>query len=448
METSLQKRLSIDQKEELHKLLGLYMTGNMPVYNADMKDHFKIAKKKDDAFINHPMVLGISFGGTNTKVILASMKKAEMLVHHISTVQNPKKSMHLFQFLDIILFSDKIFSDYLMNTPHPIVGISVPTRVIGKIPIHETKIPTIEGLLARNESMPNNDYNLHTNFNSYLNNKKLPEAILFYQGDGIVAHHGAVSMCDIGVNDRSTLFVCGTGMATGDEEAYIQIGIAKMLDVGDEELYPADKTENYQYHYATAGKGIYGLMDRAIKIRAAEPGSALQGYDLSTYFSDNHGTRTVSLIWRSSLCGFNAENEALKLRDYLTPEAYFELQCIAGFIMNRCIQSMANATVSTIAKMGRAPSGNGHFIFFEGSIANDVCVYPKLTSLINKIISDKNNFVSFNIEAPIMPKMDIKMHNILPCNGVLSDDMTKVDLTVIGAATIAMTENLRRLTHP
>lgn len=441
MNSSLEKRLTIDPERELTKLLSMFKTGEMPVFNAGMTRHFQIAKEKPAGFINHPPVLGVSFGGTNTKIILASMNNGELMIHRVSAASNPSKPVHVYDFFDEVLMGDPVFSEYL-GSASPVVGISVPTRVLGKIPFHETKVPTIDGLLARNESMMTDEYDLSKSFARYLRQRNLSQAVLFYQGDGIVAHHGAVSLCEMGVDDRSVLFVCGTGMATGDEEAYIQAGIATMLDNGDEELYPASKTENHQYHYATAGKGIFNLMERAIRIRAAEAGSALGAYDLGPYFSSNHDSRTVGQIWRSTFDGQEAEGKAKEIQALVSPEAFAELQALAGWIMTRCVHSMANTAVATIAKMGRAPSGNGHVLFFEGSIANDGIAQSLLREQIIRLVSDEALYEPFDFEAPLVPNMDAKYRSVLPHGGASEEDMKKVDLTVIGAATMAMAENL------
>jgi hypothetical protein len=420
----------------------MFKCGEMPEFNAGMTDHFLIAKEKREVFLNHPKALGISIGGTNTKIILAAMKNGELVVHHAEALINPPERIHIYEFFNKVLLNSPVFADYLKNTPRPVVGISVPTRILGKIPFHETKVPTIDGLLARNESHMTEEYDLSQSFAKYLDGHKLPQAVLFYQADGIVAHHGAVSLCDMDVQDRSTLFVCGTGMATGDEEAYIQAGIARMLDVGDEELFPAQATENYQFHYATAGKGIFSLMDRAIRIRAAEKGSALAGYDLSPFFAGNQATRTVGLLWKTSF-GEKAIDDAEKIQARVSSEAYKELEILAGWIMRRCVHSMANTVVATVAKTGQAPSGRGHTIFFEGSIANDTCVNPLLRKEIKELVENEESYKSLGYKKPILPNMNAKYRRTIPAAGTSRDEMKNVDLTVIGAATMAMAENIR-----
>ena len=441
MNSSLKKRLSIVPEDELKKLLGMFIDHSMPEFSAGMTNHFRIAKEKGDAFTNHPKALGISFGGTNTKIILASMRNGCLILHHATTEVNPPEKIHFYDFLDRILLGDPVFKEYLENTPHPVVGISVPTRVLGKIPFHETKVPTVDGLLARNESQMTEEYDLSKNFANYLRKNNLPPAVLFYQADGIVAHHGAVSLCDMGVDDRSTLFVCGTGMATGDEESYIQVGIVRMLDTGDEELYPANETENYQYHYATAGKGIFSLMRRAIQIQAAETGSALGNYNLSPFFGNNQATKTVGLLWASFLGG-EAAGDTKNIKDLVSPDAFRELENLSSWIMNRCVHSMANTTVSTIAKMGRAPSGNGHIIFFEGSIANDKYAYPLLREEIKRLVTLEEIYKPFNLEQPILPNMEVKYRPVNPADEKVNSEIGKIDLTVIGATTMAMAEDL------
>jgi hypothetical protein len=442
MNSSLEKRLSIVPEEEFKKLLGMFASRSMSEFNAGMTEHFRIAKEKGSNFSNHPPALGISVGGTNTKIMLASMREGNLILHHATAEINPPEKIHVYDFFDRVLLGDPVFRDYLKNSPHPVVGISVPTRILGKIPFHETKVPTIDGLLARDESQMTDEYDLSKSFAGYLQMNHLPEAVLFYQADGIVAHHGAVSLCDMDVDDRSTLFVCGTGMATGDEEAYIQMGIVRMLDVGDEELFPMEKTENYQYHYATAGKGIFSLMGRAIQIRAAEAGSSLGDYNLAPFFSNNQATRTVGLIWASSL-GAEAVGEARKIKETVSPKAFRELEYLAGWIMNRCVHSMANTAVSTIAKMGRAPSGRGHIVFFEGSIANDTYAHPLLRQEIIRLVGSKELYRAFGLEQPLLPNMDAKYRSVQVADGKVKDEIKKIDLTAIGAATMAMAENVR-----
>jgi hypothetical protein len=415
----------------------------MPEFTAGMTGQVRIAKEKRDGFIHHPTGLGISVGGTNVKIILASMKDGELLVHHVSAALNPPERLHIYDFFDQTLLGDPVFFDYLKNTQLPVVGISVPTRIVeGGIPFHETKVPTIDGLLARNESHLTDEYNLSKSFAKYLKSRSLRDAVLFYQADGIVAHHGAVSLCEMDGQDRSILFVCGTGLATGDEEAYIQAGIVRMLDTGDEELYPAGETENYQYHYATAGKGIFALMRRAIEIRAKEPGSALASCNLSSFFANNTATRTVGLIWGTSLGG-EAAGDAATIKETVSPVAYRELEVLAGWIMDRCVYSMANTAVSTIVKMGRAPSGRGHIVFFEGSIANDRYANVLLRKQIKALTEKEDLCRSFGSEAPLLPMMDAKYRRVLRAGDFSEDKMKTVDLTVIGAATMAMAENLR-----
>jgi hypothetical protein len=443
MNSTLKKRLSIVPEEELKKFLVMFKEGRMPEFNAGMTSHFRIAKEKSEKFSNHPKALGISVGGTNTKIILASMRGDGMVVHHVSAALNPPEKMHVYDFFNKILLEDSVFAGYLKNTPRPVVGISVPTRVLDGIPFHETKVPTVDGLMARSQSQMTEEYNLSKSFAKYLKKNNLGDAALFYQADGIVAHHGAVSCCDIGVDDRSTLFVCGTGMATSDEEAYIQNGIIPML-TGDEELFPSAATENHQIHYATAGKGIFSLMMRAIRIRAAEGGSALKGYEetLEPFFGGNPATRTVGLIW-ATLLGAAVTDDAKKIKAIVSPEAYRELEILAGWIMNRCVQSMATTAVATIAKMGRAPSGRGHIIFFEGSIANDMFAHPKLKAEIKRLTERTDIYLSCGIEQPLPPEMNIHYHPVLAGEGLSPTEMVKVDLTALGAASMAMAENLR-----
>jgi hypothetical protein len=232
-------------------------------------------------------------------------------------------------------------------------------------------------------------------------------------------------------------------MATGDEENYIQLGIAEITD-NDEEIYPASETENHQYQYAMAGKGLFGLMRRCIGIAAEEPGSHLAGHDLSEYFADSQGSKTTVQIWESSLAGGVPEDETKTIADRVGPEAYAELQQIAGKIVERVIGSIANSVVSTIVKMGPAVNKKGHLVFFEGSVVNNRNILPRVKAEIVRRINNAGLYSRMGVPQPILPDMERTLKPLKACGELPEALLADVDITLIGAASSVMAETCLR----
>lgn len=433
MEKVLLQRLYTDMDSELTRLIRLFQENKAPVFNSNMKEHFRIAKSKTDAFINHPSVLAISLGGTNLKLMIAGMDNGSMVVEHVRAMQIPSSPVGFYEFFDEILLRDEYIRNYLCNNENASIGFSFPMSILDGVPYHPTKVPNLNGVIVRNLKDLNQDYNFKRKFDAYLQDRGF-QARLFYQSDGIIAHHGAVSLCDTEIDDSTVLIICGTGMATGDEENYIQMGIAEIIDY-DEELYPAAETENYQYHYAVAGKGLFGLMNRCILIKSKEPGSRLAGYDLQKYFIDSPGSRTTVQIWESSLPGEKPEGMAKKIHDQVGAEAYAELQQIAGAIVERTIGSIANSVIATIVKMGPARNNKGHLVFFEGSIVTNSHILPRVKAEIACRIKKAELYSRMNIPQPHEPDMGRNLKPLKAYKGLSETRLADVDITLIGAAT-------------
>lgn len=434
MERLLIDRLKYDADADFLKLAGFFKAGTAPIFAAGMKKHFEIAKQKPQRFLNHPPVLAISLGGTNLKLMIASMKNGNMCVEYVKSLKNPSKPTDFYEFFDDLIVKDEQVYNYLSKSGETYLGFSFPMAVIDGVPYHATKVPMLNNVILRDINKLNQDWNFEVNFEKYLKSHGLPPVKLFYQGDGIIAHHGAVSLCDVGHDDSTTLVICGTGMATGDEENYIQMGIAPMLD-DDEQLYPASETENYQYHYASAGKGLFGLMDRCISIKTAESGSLLGNYNLHKYFSDAEGSKTVVQIWESSLPGEIPKDDALSILNEVGKEAYSELQHIASLIVERVIGSIANSIVVTIVKMGPAQNGKGHDVFFEGSIAVNSSILPRVKQEVLRRIRNTELYRKLGVPQPYMPDMDMTLKPIIGENGITASELRDIDITLIGAAT-------------
>lgn len=443
MEKTLLQRLDTDMDAELARLIGLFRENKAPIFNSYMKEHFRIAKSKPDAFANHPPVLAISLGGTNLKLMIAGMKNGTMLVEHVRATQIPAHPVEFTEFFDEILVRDEYIKNYLGRSENTYVGFSFPMAIFDGVPFHPTKVPNLKGVIVRDMNDLSQKFNFGRNFDTYLKDRGFHPVELFYQSDGIIAHHGAVTLCDTELEDSTTLIICGTGMATGDEENYIQLGIAEITD-NDEEIYPASETENHQYQYAMAGKGLFGLMGRCIGIATEEPGSHLAGHDLREYFTDSQGSKTTVQIWESSLEGCMPEDDAKKISDRVGPEAYAELQQIAGKIVERVIGSIANSVVATIVKMGPAANREGHLVFFEGSVVNNRNILPRVKAEIVRRINNTALYRRMGVPQPFLPDMGRTLKPLKACEGLPEALLADVDITLIGAASSVMAETCLR----
>lgn len=439
MEKTLLQRLETDMDSELIKLVGLFKKNKAPVFNAFMKDHFKIAKSKPEAFVNHPPVLAISLGGTNLKLMIAGMDNGSMMVEYVRAMQIPSSPVDFYEFFDDILIRDEYIRNYLSSNENTCVGFSFPMAILDGIPYHPTKVPNLNGVIVRDLKDLSQDYNFKKKFDIYMKDHGFHPAKLFYQSDGIIAHHGAVALCDTELDAGTALIICGTGMATGDEENYIQMGIARMLDY-DEELYPAAETEDCQYHYALAGKGLFGLMRRCILIKSREPGSQLAGHDTSEFFVDAQGSKTTVQIWESSLPGEKPEEAAKEIHDRVGTDAYAEMQEIAGKIVERCIGSIANSVIATIVKMGPALNGKGHLVFFEGSIVANKHILPRVKEEILHRIGQAGLYGRMGVPRPFVPDMERTMKPLKACKGLPESVLSDVDITLVGTASSVMAE--------
>lgn len=439
MEKLLNDRLRFSADDDFLKLAGFFKAGNAPIFAAGMKKHFEVAKQKPQRFADHPPVLAISLGGTNLKLMIASMKNGNLCVEYVRSLKNPTKPTDFFEFFDDLIINDKRVYGYFKREGDKYLGFSFPMAVIDGVPYHPTKVPMLNNVILRDIKGLSQDWNFEVRLGKYLESRDLPPVKLFYQGDGIIAHHGAVSLCDVGHDDSTTLVICGTGLATGDEENYIQMGITPMID-DDEEIYPASETENYQYHYAIAGKGLFGLMNRCIGIKSGEPCSLLGKYDLQRYFRDSEGSKTVIQIWESSLPQGTAKDDALRILNEVGKEAYSELQQIASEIVERAIAGIANSIVMTIVKMGPAQNGKGHDVFFEGSIAVNSEILPRVKQEVERRIKNAELFRKLDVPQPYLPNMEMKLKPIISENGVDAEELKSVDITLIGAATSIMAD--------
>ena len=214
---SVISRLQFDGEKDLIKLIKAYLKEDKVDIDCKMKEHFSIARLKPKQFMNHPEVLGISIGGSNTKVMLLEAKADGFCVNHFKAIRNPPVKKPFYDFLDEIIKYDEVFWKYLKQSNSTYLGFSLPTAIIDNVPFHATKVATIDNLIARTREEISTELDFERNIGEYFRTRGISAPMLYYNMDAIIAHYGGISVLEIENDERSILLVCGTGLATADE---------------------------------------------------------------------------------------------------------------------------------------------------------------------------------------------------------------------------------------
>lgn len=434
------KRLLGEPDRELRELIGIMVEGRGPMFSGGMREHFRIAKEKKGKYAAFGQALGISVGGSNIKLMLAHTEKGAIVADHVRAQPNPDKMMHFYEFLDSFFLGDSCINRYITSCERPVIGFSIPTGMYNGTPYNPTKVPTIDGLIARTvQEIPRPMLRLEDNLKRYLRVRGFPEATLFCQSDGIVAHHGAVASSEVSPSDKTVLLVCGTGIATSDEESYIQAGIIPYM-TEDEELYPAGETEHYQINYAAAGKGLFRLMHRAIRLCADEADSALAGAGAEQFFTKPSDSRRVTEIWASSLPGGAASKIAIQVKKGVGAAAYEVLKELAGAIVMRSISLMANCTAATIINTEAQLGERVNAVYFEGSMASRPEIVPILRHRIVRAMGSEDIYSPNGPGFAMAAQLEFvdKFWPIDNSSRLTEENKKEVDLTLIGSVSMAI----------
>jgi hypothetical protein len=435
------ERLRYDPEQDLSRVLDAFHKGQVPCLDTGLEPHFAIARAKHDAFVNHKPVLALSVGGTNHTAMLAEMVNGEFVVHRCIRRPNPVVDTPVREFLDELLLGDEAFAGYLRQADPPLLGVSLAINIVDGVPVHPNKVPHIIGLVCRNFQRDGATHHFGRNFNAWCESHGLAKPRMRYQGDGIIAHLGAVTLSDVQPEDKTCLHICGSGMSNADEKRFVVTG--QILFPGqDPDLYPPAETENVQYQYMTAGKGLFGLMARAIRQRAEEPGSALAEQDVENYFATGPDSRHVCELWESTLPEGDLSETVAEIRDRVPAPAFAELQALACKIMPRAISCIANCTLGTIAAMGRADNGLGHRVYWEGSIALNSNILPRVEAEMTERCNHSKAFAAMGYEAPLPPRFEGNPARANPAEGLCQSEADRADITTLGAAAMAMADSL------
>ena len=127
---NIYERLRFDGERDLGRLLRAFR-GKEPFFlvSAGLEEHFTIARRKPGPFRDHEPVLAVSFGGSNTSVMLAHMEGGIPIVHHAIDRPNPVTPQPLEDYLDEILMDEAPFAEYLRNSSAPRIGVSIAVMV-------------------------------------------------------------------------------------------------------------------------------------------------------------------------------------------------------------------------------------------------------------------------------------------------------------------------------
>jgi hypothetical protein len=438
---SLAQRLQFDAAADLKGMVRAFREKRFGILPSPMKEHFRIAREKPSPFINHRPVLALSIGGSHAKVMIARMQNGTLVVEHVRATPNPLTPTPLPVFLEEMLLKDKQVAAFLRQPGTPCIGFSGPVPMpLEGVFHHISKVPGITGFLARDLQRDAHSHHFGKNFIRFLLAHNLKMPVLFYYSDTVVAHQGGMSLCHLSTGDKTILLVCGTGLATCDETSFVITGHAPLLNY-DEELYPIDTTEGHQCQFAAAGKGLFSLMERAIHIKAREPGSALEGFDPREWFATTHDSRTVGLLWQSTFPGQFLSGKAALMAEQVCPAALGELKLIASAIMERAVSIIASSGIGTMVHMGPPENGNGHIFFIEGSVVKDPFVLPLVTKEMCRLVKDRELFRQLEVPQLATPELNPKMATVLPGAGVDEKQLEQVDFSLIGAATSVMAQS-------
>jgi hypothetical protein len=431
----LAERLAYDFDSDFPRLLAEYLNNDEYDYVRGTAGLFELVGKRHPSYINHGPVLAVSMGGSSTKLAIGSLVDGSVRIEHAVAVKNPTSDMHLYDFLDGLLLRDPKVKSYLEDSARPSMCFTLPLMINERnIPFHPVKIAHIHGFIARNDAEMTDSMIFDGNIARYFKSRGLRAPLAYVQSDPVIAHLGGRSRIQLNHGDRTLLLVCGTGMATADNNVQRVISRLRMIDF-DDELYPKDFTEGYVLESACSGKGIYDIMARAVRIREREEGSALAGQRADRFFSNLYDSVLVARIWESSLDPEPRNELVDAVRDGVSHEAFSEMQEIAGHIMHRAYGSLAGAILATAAKLDRREYVSKYYVIFEGSVALDPYVNRRIVRTVGDALARPSLFERLGV-AP--PNIDLSPRPYSPLKfGPLVPEALRKSVDITLAGTIA-----------
>lgn len=375
-------RLALPPGRDLEALLAAYRSGRVPRIPADLRAACAAARARPANFENHGPVLALSIGGSNSAAMLCENRGGRLHVHAAVRRANPATPRPWGEFLDELLAPAPALLAYLRDHPAPEIGVTIAVPFVDGVPGHASKIATLEGLIARGPADTRATHHFPTNLAAWLAARGLRPARIVCEGDAPVAHLGGLAAIRTAPEAPSLLLVCGTGMACADEKEFILPGLAKLLVARDPELYRADETEDGQYQYLCAGKGLFRVLRRALLLAADEPGSPLASAPAPDWLATAADTKLVYQLWQYTLparAGLEPPAALAALRAAYTPAAWAEVERLASAAARQAAQSLSAALVGALADRADC-AGREVTVFVEGGIARNADVFAAARS--------------------------------------------------------------------
>jgi len=423
----IQRRFCYDPDDDLQQLWTCYQRGRFAILETGLTPHFAVAKARPAVFQDHDPVLAISVGGSNHKCLLASRRGGTVQVSHCRAGKNPAQPRPWQDWLQDLLFAHPDTAAYLRHSECPVIGVALPVALIDGVPFHPSKVPTITDFICRDMAQCQKQAAFHNRLQTWLQQNGVQRARILVASDGVLAHHGALSLSDAASTEATQLLVCGTGLATSDERAFVVTGQAPIL--ADDELWPPAQTDRCQYQFTIAGKGVYGGFGRAVAWAKGQ-GLGLDSFDSTAWLSNPHDSKLVFDLWASTLPEAGPQAGLAELQKTCSAVDLALLQSLAAAMIPRGIDCLAHSVLVTLLRQG----GEGVRLFLEGSIARDPLIIPRIQQRLQAIRANVTWFKAIGQSVPTMPRIDLQPS----CEPVMAVGCDRWDYSAIGTATICM----------
>ena len=418
-------RPTFDAVAEYHRLSRALREREARVLDSGLQRHFDAVAERRHLGGGDRPVLALSVGGSTTKLMIGRAVANQIVPEHVRVAPNPPEPIPVDAYLDGWLMSDPVVRGYLAE-PDAAIAVSVPVLVIDGVPYHPSKVETIDGLVCRNEPVDTSRFHLGRNLAAFLAGSGLPAASVCYQSDGVLAHLGGVASDRQAGAAPTMLLVCGTGMATAIDAQFVLVGMAEVLHEFDAVLYPPAETEQGQYQYLIAGKGLYGTYRRRVEqqggLRATVPG------DIAACFASAADSRRVIDLWQNGAAAALPADVASRL----SQADCSRLGALAAETMEHGAAALACCIAATLdAASDAADRRTPHRVYLEGSIARHAGVRAGIDRWLDHLLSGKA------ADGPARPLLVPDEDLELPAN-------TDVDLSLVGTAALAMAHRVIR----
>lgn len=432
----LEDRLLAPPGRDVEDLLAAYRSGEVPRISADLRAACRVARARPDTFRNSGPVLALSVGGSNSAAMLCENTGDRLVVHAAVRRPNPAATRPWREFVGELLAERPALLAYLRTAARPRVGVTLAVPFVEGVPRHPSKMPTLEGLVARSSSDTRASHHAPTNIAALLASLGARPPLVVCEGDAPTAHLGGLAACRVENTAPSLLFVCGTGMACADDCEFILPGMHRMLQARDPELYPADETEDGQFQYLCAGKGVYRILRRALVLAASRPNSPLAAAPPPDWLREAADTRLVYQIWQYTLpgrAGTPPPPRLAAIRSSYAPAAWRAVESLATAIAREAVRAMSAAILATLAVRSDCAM-RPVTVFVEGGIARDRDIFAALEAAL-----EADHARLLQAAPTACPERIVwRLEPDTPAEGA-ADDVACVDLTLRGAAALAMT---------